>query len=62
MRQLLDTQVDIGTLYNRNSKQEILADVQQELGIPAADSFNEEFNLEEIFGIQPGLKLSTPGN
>ena len=40
----------------------ILADVQREHGIPAADALIEEFNLDEIFGILPGVKLSTPGN
>ena len=40
----------------------ILADIQREHGIPAADAFIEDFNLEEIFSIQPSVKLSTRGN
>jgi hypothetical protein len=40
----------------------ILADVQREHGIPAADALIQDFDLENVFGIKPGTVLSTPGN
>ena len=61
-RQLLEKQVDFGGYYNRNSARMILADVQREHGIAAADALIEELDLENVFGIKPGEKLSTPGN
>ena len=61
-RQLLKVQVDFGGYYNRNSARMILADVQREHGVPAADALIREFDLETVFGIKPGETLSTPGN
>ncbi len=61
-RELLLKQVDFGGYYNRNSARMILADVQREHGIPAADGLIRELDLETVFGIKPGEKLSTPGN
>ncbi len=61
-RQLLETQVSFGGYYNRNSMRMILADVQREHGIPAADALIAELDLAENFGIKPGVKFSTPGN
>ncbi len=61
-RELLEVQVKFGGYYNRNSTRMILADVQREHGIPAADALIQEFDLENVFGIKPGTVLSTPGN
>ncbi len=61
-RELLQVQVKFGGYYNRNSARMILADVQREHGIPAADALIAELNLENIFQIEPGKPLSTPGN
>ena len=61
-RELLEVQVRFGGYYNRNSTRMILADVQREHGMQAADDLIRELDLENIFGIKPGTKLSTPGN
>ena len=61
-RELLQVQLKFGGYYNRNSARMILADVQREHGIPAADALIAELNLTEVFGIEPGKPLSTPGN
>ncbi len=61
-RELLATQVKFGGYYNRNSARMILADVQREHGIQAADSLIAEFNLQDLFGIEPGVEIKTPGS
>ncbi len=61
-RELLQVQLKFGGYYNRNSARMILADVQREHGIPAADALIAELNLDQIFQIEPGKPLNTPGN
>lgn len=61
-RELLATQVKFGGYYNRNSARMILADVQREHGIQAADDLIAEFGLTELFDIEPGVKIKTPGS
>ncbi len=61
-RELLKVQLKFGGYYNRNSARMILADVQREHGIGAADALIAELDLESVFGIEPGKPLSTPGN
>lgn len=61
-RELLATQVKFGGYYNRNSARMILADVQREHGIQAADDLIAEFGLKELFDIEPGVKIKTPGS
>jgi len=61
-RQLLQVQVNFGGYYNRNSTRMILADVQREHGLEAADALIRELDLENVFGIKPGVVLQTPGN
>ncbi len=61
-RELLKVQVDFGGYYNRNSTRMILADVQREHGQQAADDLIREFDLENVFGIKPGITMNTPGS
>ena len=53
-RELLQTQISLGSGYNRNSAKLILAEVLREHGQAAVDSLIRELNLEAAFGFKPG--------
>jgi hypothetical protein len=43
--------------YNRNAAKLILAEVEKEHGQAAVDRLIREFELERVFGFQPGRSL-----
>lgn len=56
-REMLKTQISLGSGYNRNSAKLILAEVQREHGMQAADKLIAELALDKHFGFKPGEKL-----
>jgi len=56
-REMLKTQISLGSGYNRNSAKLILAEVQREHGMLAADKLIVELALDKHFGFKPGEKL-----
>jgi hypothetical protein len=56
-RELLSVQAQMGGGYNRNAARLILAEVQREHGQEAVDTFIREFDLEQLFGFQPGAEF-----
>lgn len=56
-RDMLKTQIILGSGYNRNSAKLILAEVQREHGMAAADKLIAELELGKHFGFVPGEKL-----
>jgi len=56
-RQLLKVQVDFGGFYNANSAKLILSEVQKEHGQIAVNAFIREFDLEALWGFQPGTRF-----
>jgi len=56
-REMLKTQISLGSGYNRNSAKLILAEVQREHGMAAADSLIAELQLDTHFGFKPGVEL-----
>jgi hypothetical protein len=56
-REMLKTQISLGSGYNRNSAKLILAEVQREHGMLAADKLIAELALDKHFGFKPGEKL-----
>jgi hypothetical protein len=56
-REMLKVQISLGSGYNRNSAKLILAEVQREHGLAAADKLIAELALDTHFGFKPGEKL-----
>jgi hypothetical protein len=59
-RELLAVQAQMGGGYNRNAARLILAEVFREHGQPAVDGFIREFELETLFGFEPGTRFTAP--
>jgi hypothetical protein len=59
-RELLAVQAQMGGGYNRNAARLILAEVFREHGQPAVDGFIREFELEALFGFEPGTRFTAP--
>ena len=57
-RELLQDQADFGGFYNRNAARLILAEVQREHGIAAADKLIRELDLGQVFGFRPGSEIT----
>lgn len=57
-RELLQDQADFGGFYNRNAARLILAEVQREHGIAAADKLIRELGLGQVFGFRPGSEIT----
>ena len=57
-RELITTQLQFGSGYNRNATRLILAEVQREHGQGAVDALIRELGLEEKFGLQAGTDFS----
>jgi hypothetical protein len=55
--ELLAAQIQFGGGYQRNGARLIIADVQREHGLDAADRLIREFDLESLFGFKPGESL-----
>ena len=60
-RELLQTQITMGSGYNRNAARLILAEVQHEHGQGAVDQLIRELHLEEKFDFRPGTVFKSPG-
>lgn len=56
-REMLKVQISLGSGYNRNSAKLIMAEVQREHGMTAADKLIAELELDKHFGFKPGEKL-----
>jgi len=56
-RELIATQVNLGSGYNRNSVRIILAEIDKEHGQAGVDQLILEFSLAEVFGLQVGQKI-----
>ena len=56
-RELISVQAGLASGYNRNAARLILAEVQREHGMPAADALIREFDLENKFGLKPGTRF-----
>ena len=56
--ELLQDQADFGGFYNRNAARLILAEVQREHGIAAADKLIRELDLGQVFGFRPGSEIT----
>jgi hypothetical protein len=60
-KEYLAVQADLGSTgsgYNRNAAKLILAEVQKEHGIEAANDFISEFNLDELFDLQKDIQFT----
>lgn len=57
-RELLEVQANFSSGYNRNACRLILREVYTQHSPHACDSLIEEFNLEQLFGIKPGIDYS----
>lgn len=57
-RELIATQLSFGGGYNRNSVRLILAEVQREHGQTGVDQLIREMDLENAFGLKPGMDFS----
>ena len=57
-RELIQTQLDFGSGYNRNAVRVLLAEVQREHGQAATDSLIREFDLGTRFDLPPGTDFS----
>ena len=55
--ELIDLQVSLGSGYNRNAVQIILAEVKKEHGQDAVDKLIRENSLDEIFGLQASQEI-----
>lgn len=56
--ELLKTQIDLGSGYNRNSAKLILAEVQRIHGQAAVDNLINKLDLEQHFGFRAGEKIT----
>lgn len=57
-RELVAMQAQMAGGYNRNSVKLILGEVQRHHGQAAVDGLIREFDLTNIFGIEPGSDFS----
>ena len=56
-KELLKTQIEFGSGYNRNAAKLILIEVQKEHGMAAFDRLVIEMDIERHFGFHPGEEL-----
>lgn len=59
-REMLSTQISLGSGYNRNAAKLILAEVMRVHGQKAVDRLIRELDLEQHFGFKPGTGFSAP--
>ena len=57
-RELISVQASLGSGYNRNAARLILREVQLVHGQSAVDQLIQEFQLESLFGLTPGMDFS----
>ncbi|CRI65150.1 conserved hypothetical protein [Thiocapsa sp. KS1] len=57
-RELIRTQLQFGSGYNRNAVRLLLGEVQREHGQAAVDGLIRELDLEKAFGLVPGRDFS----
>ncbi|KAA6185179.1 hypothetical protein F2Q65_09735 [Thiohalocapsa marina] len=60
-RELITTQLQFGSGYNRNAVRLLLGEVQRTHGQQAVDGLIGEFDLEQAFGLRPGTDFSGVG-
>jgi hypothetical protein len=60
-RELIATQLQFGSGYNRNAVRLILGEVQREHGQAAVDGLIRELSLEQAFGLKPGTDFAGVG-
>jgi hypothetical protein len=60
-RELIATQVQFGSGYNRNAVRLILGEIQREHGQAAVDGLIRELGLEQSFGLTPGTDFARVG-
>jgi hypothetical protein len=60
-RELIATQVQFGSGYNRNAVRLILGEVQREHGQAAVDRLIRELGLEAAFGLKAGTDFTQVG-
>jgi hypothetical protein len=60
-RELIATQVQFGSGYNRNAVRLILGEVQREHGQAAVDGLIRELGLEQAFGLKSGTDFAGVG-
>ncbi|AFL75250.1 hypothetical protein [Thiocystis violascens] len=60
-RELIRTQLQFGSGYNRHAVRLILGEIQREHGRGAVDDVIRELDLEKFFGLQPGQDFSGTG-
>lgn len=59
--ELIQTQVRLGSGYNRHAVRLILGEVQREHGQAAVDALIRALDLEQAFGLKPGADFSKIG-
>lgn len=59
-REMLQTQVAMGSGYNRNSARLILGEVMREHGQAAVDRLIDDLDLTQAFGFKKGEVFSSP--
>ncbi len=57
-RELISTQLQFGSGYNRNSVRILLAEIQREHGQGATDQLIREFDLDAKFDLPQGTDFS----
>ena len=60
-RELITTQLQFGSGYNRNAVRLILGEIQREHGQQAVDRLIRELDLEQAFDLRPGDDYSGIG-
>ena len=60
-RELIATQLQFGSGYNRNAVRLILGEVQREHGQAAVDGLIRGLGLEQAFGLKPGTDFAGVG-
>jgi len=56
-RELITTQIQFGSGYNRNSIRVLLAEIQREHGQQGVDQLITEFALDESLGLKIGREI-----
>jgi hypothetical protein len=59
--EIIATQLQFGGGYNRNAVRLLLGEVQRAHGQPAVDGLIREFDLETVFGLEPGTDVGHVG-
>lgn len=58
-RELIETHVMMASGYNRNATKMVLGELNRDEGQQAVDRLIREFNLDELWGFQPGTHFKS---